>query len=169
MYVLPKQTATRYEDYACKQGGEIDDCRRHLITTAIVCFDKLKGVINGPLKFLTARKILPLLDLLAKFKRVLACSCSPNFCVARKFAKQFCLFLLVLAKKSQFSACSRMLTKTIRHPLRTGPPGVLNKVLYWEALPRVPAPYHFITTFGIKRCPFSIPSIYKWYPFHLPS
>ena len=33
-----------------------------------------------PLKFLTARKILPLLDLLAKFKRVLACSCSPNFC-----------------------------------------------------------------------------------------
>ena len=40
----------------------------------------LKGVMNGPLKFLTARKILPLLDLLAKFKRVLACSCSPNFC-----------------------------------------------------------------------------------------
>ena len=28
--------------------------------------------MNGPLKFLTARKILPLLDLLAKFKRVLA-------------------------------------------------------------------------------------------------
>ena len=42
MYVLSKQTATRYEDYACKQGGKIDDCRRHLITTAIVCFDKLK-------------------------------------------------------------------------------------------------------------------------------
>ena len=36
--------------------------------------------MNGPLKFLTARKILPLLDLLAKFKRVLACSCSQNFC-----------------------------------------------------------------------------------------
>ena len=36
----------------------------------------LLGVMNGPLKFLTARKILPLLDLLAKFKRVLACSCS---------------------------------------------------------------------------------------------
>ena len=34
--------------------------------------------MNGPLKFLTARKILPLLDLLAKFKRVLACSCSPK-------------------------------------------------------------------------------------------
>ena len=38
------------------------------------------GVMNGPLKFLSARKILHLLDLLAKFKRVLACSCSPNFC-----------------------------------------------------------------------------------------
>ena len=46
------------------------------------------GVVNGPLKFSTARKILPLLDLLAKYKRVLACSCSPNFCVARKLAKQ---------------------------------------------------------------------------------
>ena len=56
------------------------------------------GVIKGPLKFLTARKILPLLDLLAKFKVLLACSCSPNFCVARKVAKQFFLFLLVLAK-----------------------------------------------------------------------
>ena len=39
-----------------------------------------EGAMNGPLKFLTARKILPLLDLLTKFKRVLACSCSPNFC-----------------------------------------------------------------------------------------
>ena len=63
--------------------------------------------MNGPLKFLTARKILPLLDLLSEFKRVLACSCSPNFCVARKLAKQFFLFLLVLAKKSQCSACSQ--------------------------------------------------------------
>ena len=35
--------------------------------------------MNGPLKLLTARKILPLLDLLAKFKRVLGCPCSPNF------------------------------------------------------------------------------------------
>ena len=53
---------------------------------------QITGVMNGPLKFLTARKILPLLDLLAKFKRVLACSCSPNFCVARKLAKQFFYF-----------------------------------------------------------------------------
>ena len=48
--------------------------------------------MNGPLKFLTARKILPLVDLLAKFKRVLTCSCSPNFCVARKLAKQIFYF-----------------------------------------------------------------------------
>ena len=52
----------------------------------------LLGVMNGPLQFLTARKILPLLDLLAKFKRVLACSCSPNFCVARKLTKQIFYF-----------------------------------------------------------------------------
>ena len=48
--------------------------------------------MNGPLKFLTARKILPLLDLLAKFKRVLSCLCSPNFCVARELAKQIFYF-----------------------------------------------------------------------------
>ena len=53
--------------------------------------------MNGPLKFLTARKILPLLDLLAKFKRVLAGSCSLNFCVARKLAKQ--IFISARARK----------------------------------------------------------------------
>ena len=63
-----------------------------------------EGVMNGPLKFLTARKILPLLDLLAKFKRVLACSCSPNFCVARKLAKQF----------SYFCSCSQK-NRSARH------------------------------------------------------
>ena len=46
--------------------------------------------MNGP--FLTARKIWPLLDLLAKCKRVLACSCSPNFFVACKLAKQIFYF-----------------------------------------------------------------------------
>ena len=50
------------------------------------------GVMKGPLKFLTARKILPLLNLLAKFTVLLACSCSPNFCVARKVAKQIFYF-----------------------------------------------------------------------------
>ena len=80
--------------------------------------------MNGPLKFLTARKILLSLDLLAKFKRVLACSCSPNFCVARKLAKQFFLFMVPLAKKSQCSACSRMLAKecqTVRPPDNSPP------------------------------------------------
>ena len=48
--------------------------------------------MNGPLKVLTARKILPLLDLLAKFKRVLACWCSPNYCVARNLAKKIFYF-----------------------------------------------------------------------------
>ena len=43
---------------------------------------QITGVMNGPLKFLTARKILPLLDLRGKFKRVLACSCSQMFLVA---------------------------------------------------------------------------------------
>ena len=42
--------------------------------------------MNGPLKILTARIILPSLDLLAKLKPVLACSCSPNFSIARKLA-----------------------------------------------------------------------------------
>ena len=54
--------------------------------------------MNGPLKFLTARKIFLLLDLLAKFKRVLACSCSPNFCVVRKLAKQIFYFCSCLQK-----------------------------------------------------------------------
>ena len=58
--------------------------------------------MNGPLKFLTARKILSLLDLLAKFKRVLACSCSTNFCVARKLAKQ--IFISAHACKKNSSA-----------------------------------------------------------------
>ena len=39
--------------------------------------------IEWSYNFSTARKILPLLDLLAKFRRVLACSCSQNFAIAR--------------------------------------------------------------------------------------
>ena len=51
--------------------------------------------MNGPLKFLTARKILPLLDLFEKFKRVLACSCSPNF------------LALLASSQSKFFICAR--------------------------------------------------------------
>ena len=38
------------------------------------------GVLNGPFQFESARKIWPLLELLAKIRRVLACSWSRNFC-----------------------------------------------------------------------------------------
>ena len=38
------------------------------------------GVSNGPIQFMSARKIWPLLELLAKITRVLACSCSQKFC-----------------------------------------------------------------------------------------
>ena len=78
----------------------------------------LLGVMNGPWKFLTARKILPLLDLPAKFKR-------SKLLVARK--ANF-LSLLVLAKKSQCTACSRMLAKT-RHPYF-----LYRQYLCWKAL-----------------------------------
>ena len=46
--------------------------------------------------------------------------------------------------------------------------GVLNKFLYGEAQHRGPTPYPFIYHFSRKRCPFRIPSIDKWYPFHIP-
>ena len=39
-----------------------------------------RGVSNGPIQFKSARKIWPLLEFLAKITRVLACSCSQNFC-----------------------------------------------------------------------------------------
>ena len=57
--------------------------------------------MNGPLNFLIARIILPLLDLLAEFKRMLACSCSRQiFAVARKLA-----FLSVLLEFCKSSHC----------------------------------------------------------------
>ena len=75
------------------------------------------GVMNGPLKFLTACKILPLLDLLAKFKRVLACSCSPNFCVGRKLAKQVFYF----CSCSQKNRSARHARKDHSSPLSVSP------------------------------------------------
>ena len=52
--------------------------------------------IEWSYNFSTARKILPLLDLLAKFRRVLACSCSQNFATARML--EFSLTLLDFLK-----------------------------------------------------------------------
>ena len=40
----------------------------------------LSGVSNGPIQLKGPHKIWPLLELLAKITRVLACSCSQNFC-----------------------------------------------------------------------------------------
>ena len=48
------------------------------------------GVSNGLIEFKSARKIWPLLELLAKIRWVLACSCSQNLCYcshARIFPK----------------------------------------------------------------------------------
>ena len=42
--------------------------------------------MNGPLEFLTARKILPLVYLLAKFKRVSLARAPKIFAVARMLA-----------------------------------------------------------------------------------
>ena len=45
---------------------------------------------------------------------------------------------------------------------------VLSKCLCGEAPPRDPTPYPFIYHFSRKRYLFRIPSIDKWYPFHIP-
>ena len=46
----------------------------------VACILTKSGVLNGPLEFESARKIWPLLELLAKIWWLLACSCSQNFC-----------------------------------------------------------------------------------------
>ena len=58
--------------------------------------------MNGPLNFLTAHKILPLLDLPAKFKRVLACSCSQIFALLASSQSKF--FISARARKKNRSA-----------------------------------------------------------------
>ena len=68
-------------------------------------FVSLLGVVNGALKFL----------LLAKFKRVLACSCSPNFCIAHKLAKQIFYF----CSCSQKNCCSRHARECSQRPFVT--------------------------------------------------
>ena len=52
--------------------------------------------IEWSYNFSTARKILPLRDLRAKFSRVFACSCSQNFAIARML--RFSLTLLDFLK-----------------------------------------------------------------------
>ena len=66
-------------DFAADDQGAFSCIIYERVSCLLIVFATI-GVMNGPLKFLTARKILPLLDLLAKFERVLACSCAPKFC-----------------------------------------------------------------------------------------
>ena len=54
-------------------------------------------------------------------------------------------------------------------PARGGGEGGATKVLSLEAPPRGPTPYLFIYHFSQKEHPFRIPSIKKWYPFHIPT
>ena len=75
----------------------------------------MKGVMNGPLKFLTAREILLLLDLLAKFKpsarllvlpKFLRCSQArkANFFISARARKKFAVLgMLANARKDHSS------------------------------------------------------------------
>ena len=63
-------------------------CCLFLFLVCVYIFISLRGD-EWSINILTARKILPLLDLLTKFNE---CSRSPNFCVARKLAKQIFYF-----------------------------------------------------------------------------
>ena len=56
--------------------------------------------IEWSYNFSSARKILPLLDLLAKFRRVLACSCSQNFAIARMLGFSLTLLNFLKFRKS---------------------------------------------------------------------
>ena len=74
---------------------------------------------------MVARKILPLLDLLAKFKRVLACSCSPNSALLASSQSKF--FISARARKK--IAVLGMLAnarKDHSSPLKSTPPREVN-------------------------------------------
>ena len=107
--------------------------------------DCKKGVMNGPLKFLTARKILPLLDLLAKFKRVLACSCFPNFCVARQLAKQI----------FNFCSCSQKNRSAWHARECSQRPFVKNDIEMWDTIPPqglyIPDERHSVSAFSCRK------------------
>ena len=84
--------------------------------------------MNGPLKFLTARKILPLLNVLAKFKRVLACF------LQLLASSQSKVFISARACKKNRSA--RHARECSQRPFVT-PIRVVNKVaMYWSPGPR---------------------------------
>ena len=77
-----------------------------------------QGVSNGLTEFKSARKIWPLLELLAKIKWVLACSCSQNFCYcshARIFVK-IPLWKNVLRNLTEKCTLYECFWKLIIHP-----------------------------------------------------
>ena len=74
-------------------------------------------------------------------------------------------FSYLQVNKSPFIFMFKSLSKKIYHGTWRG---VLNKVLYGEALTRDQTHYPFTNSFGQKRYPFNIPSIDKYYSFHIP-
>ena len=62
------------------------------------------GISNGPIQFESARKIWPLLELLAKIRWVLACSCSH----ARIFVKIPCIICISKTKTDTWNNVSCM-------------------------------------------------------------
>ena len=126
-----------------------------MIFFILMKFKSYLGVMNGQSKFLTALKILPLLDLLAKFKRVLACSCSPNFCVARKLAKQIFYF----CSCSQKNRSARHARECSQRPFVT--PILLLFVMKVEGIQNMPL---LVISVRSEVSPKMVPSVcQKWY------
>ena len=82
--------------------GSVYDGRRLLIVSMGLTISRqtTRRGIEWSYNFSTARKILPLLDLLAKFRQVLACSCSQNFAIARMLGFSLTLLDFLKFRKS---------------------------------------------------------------------
>ena len=95
----------------------------------------LLGVMNGPWKFLTARKILPLLDLLAKFKRSkLLAARKANFFISARARKKIAVHgMLANARKDHSSPL--LLVPSI-FMLKSPFPRKLNNLLVCTFIPR---------------------------------
>ena len=96
----------------------------------------LLGVMNGPWKFLTVRKILPLLDLLAKFKRSkLLAARKANFFISARARKKIAVHgMLANARKDHSSPL--LLVPSIFMPKSPFPRKLNNVVLVCTFIPR---------------------------------
>ena len=75
--------------------------------------------------------------------------------------------MILLLKQSR--DCLGKNSFMIDHVFESGEGRILNKCLYGEPPPGGPTPNPFYTNhFSQKRYSFRIPSIDKWYPFHIP-